>query len=69
MKYFKSLLVIVALFAINSISAQSISDKWPQMRDYQDLLTKTYRDALKGDLKPIKGNAETLVQFSDCFKK
>ncbi|MBN9282938.1 hypothetical protein [uncultured Flavobacterium sp.] len=69
MKYFKSLLVIVALFAINSISAQSISDKWPQMRDYQDLLTKTYRDALKGDLKPIKGNAETLVQFSEALNE
>ncbi|WP_177735552.1 MULTISPECIES: hypothetical protein [Flavobacterium] len=39
------------------------------MRDYQDLLTKTYRDALKGDLKPIKGNAETLVQFSEALNE
>lgn len=64
MKYFKSLLVIVALFALNTISAQSITDKWPEMKNYQDLLTKTYRDAQKGNFEPIKVNGESLVQYA-----
>ena len=64
MKYFKSLLVIVALFAINTISAQSVTDKWPEMKNFQDLLTKVSRDAQKGNFTPLKGNGESLVQYA-----
>ncbi|GEM_PF-776732 len=64
MKYFKSLLVIVALFALNTISAQSVTDKWPEMRNYQDLLTKVTRDAQKGNFTPLKGNGESLVEYA-----
>lgn len=67
MKYFKSLLVIVALFALNTISAQSITDKWTQVRNYQDLLTKTSRDAQNGNFNPLKANSETLVQYAEAI--
>ena len=49
MKLIKSLFAIAFFFAINTVSAQSVASKWPQLNDFQELLVKTFEPAGEGN--------------------
>ncbi|WP_395066946.1 hypothetical protein [Flavobacterium sp.] len=67
MKLIKSLFAIALFFAINTISAQSITDKWKQMHDYHELLSKTFHPAEDGNFGPIKNSSEDLVAKAELL--
>jgi len=67
MKIIKSFLALALLFAINTVSAQSITDKWKQMHDYHELLSKTFHPAEEGNFNPIKNSSEDLVVLSEAL--
>lgn len=67
MKYIKSLLAIVAFFTISSVSAQSITEKWKQLNDYHELLSKTFHPAEDGNFDPIKNSSEELVVKAEAL--
>lgn len=67
MKYIKSLLAIVAFFAISSVSAQSITEKWKQLNDYHELLSKTFHPAEEGNFDAIKNSSEDLVAKAEAL--
>jgi len=67
MKYIKALLVIVTFFAFNCVSAQSITEKWKQMHDYHELLSKTFHPAEEGNFEPIKKASEDLVLKAEAL--
>lgn len=67
MKYIKSLLAIVAFFTISSVSAQSITEKWKQLNDYHELLSKTFHPAEDGNFDPIKNSSEDLVVKAEAL--
>ncbi|MEC4005244.1 hypothetical protein OX283_011295 [Flavobacterium sp. SUN052] len=67
MKYIKSLLAVVAFFTFSSISAQVITDKWKQMHDYHELLSKTFHPAEEGNFEPIKNSSEQLVEKAEAL--
>ncbi len=65
MKFNKSILAVIAFFAFSSIFAQSATDKWPQLNNFKELLTKTFQPAEQGNLNPVKTSAEQLVIEAD----
>lgn len=65
MKFFKSLFASSNLFALNSATAQSFSEDWPQIKIYYEILAKTFHDSEKGDLQPIKTNSKILVEKAE----
>lgn len=67
MKYIKSLLAIVAFFAFSSVSAQAITDKWKQLHEYHELLSKTFHPAEDGNFGPIKNSSEELVVKAEAL--
>lgn len=67
MKLIKSLIVITTLFILNTANAQTITEKWTQLNDYQELISKIYYAAENGNLEPIKNNSQILVDHSEAL--
>jgi hypothetical protein len=67
MKIIKSLFAFATFFALNLASAQSITDKWPQIKAYQELISKTYHPAEQGNLEPIKNNSSLLLEKAEAL--
>jgi hypothetical protein len=67
MKLIKSFLAIALLFSIHTVSAQSITEKWKQMHDYHELLSKTFHPAEEGNFEPIKKASEDLVLKAEAL--
>ena len=67
MKFIKSLIVITTLFILNTANAQTITEKWTQLNDYQELISKIYYAAENGNLEPIKNNSQILVDHSEAL--
>ena len=69
MKFNKSILAVIAFFAFSSIFAQSATDKWTQLNNFKELLTKTFQPAEQGNFKPIKTSSEQLVIAIDALSQ
>ena len=67
MKLIKSLFAIVAFFALNTVSAQSVTERWPQMNTYHEIISKSFHAAEKGNLEIIKNNSENLVTTAESM--
>lgn len=67
MKLIKSLFAIAVFFAMNTVSAQTLTEKWKQMHDYHELLSKTFHPAEEGNLNPIKVSSEDLVARAELL--
>jgi hypothetical protein len=67
MKLSKSLIVMVLFMAINSVNAQSITDKWKQLGDFHELLSKTFHPTEEGDFRPIKQSSQELLTKSEAL--
>ncbi|NMH25258.1 hypothetical protein [Flavobacterium solisilvae] len=65
MKIIKSLLTFAAIFSMNSGNAQVIIQMWPEIKNYHELMTKSYKSAKKGDFNPIKNYATTLSKDAE----
>lgn len=67
MKLIKSLFAIAVFFAMNTASAQTLTDKWKQMHYYNELLSKTFHSAEEGNLNPIRVSSEDLVARAELL--
>ena len=67
MKIIKSLFAFAAFFALNTVSAQSITERWPAMKTYDEIITKSFQTAEKGNLEVIKTNSENLVATAESM--
>ncbi|MCZ8330708.1 MAG: hypothetical protein O9282_05295 [Flavobacterium sp.] len=65
MKIIKTLFAFAAIFSMNSGSARAIIETWPEIKNYHDLMTKSYKSAKKGDFNPIKNYATTLSKDAE----
>jgi len=63
MKYLKTLAVALVLMAAHATSAQAL-DKWPTMKEYHALMSRTFHPAESGDFKPLRDNAQALADKS-----
>ncbi len=67
MKIIKSLFAFAALFALNSSTAQSITEKWPQIKAYHEIISKTFHPAEEGNLEPLKSNYTQLLEKAEAL--
>lgn len=58
------LTLLFVVFSLGMMAQNSIITQWKELNNYDALLKKTYRLAEVGDLKPIRANAEVLVDFA-----
>jgi len=67
MKIIKSLFAFATFFVLNTVSAQAISERWPQMGTYQEIISKSFHAAKDGNLSVIKTNSENLVTVAESL--
>lgn len=67
MKIIKSLFAFAAFFAFNSASALSITEKWPQIKAYHEVMLKTFHSSEDGNLDPIKNYSELLMEKAEAL--
>jgi hypothetical protein len=62
MKFFKSLLVLGLFFVINTVSAQSMAEKWPAIKAFHGVMSQTFHPAEEGNFEPIKKRSQEMVE-------
>jgi hypothetical protein len=67
MKIIKSLFAFATLFALQSTAAESITEKWPQIKAYHEVMSKSYHSSEEGNLNPIRNNAKLLLDKSEAL--
>ncbi|MGL2966943.1 hypothetical protein [Flavobacterium sp. XGLA_31] len=65
MKIIKSLFAFATLFALNSSSAHSIIEQWPQIKAYHEIISKTYLASEEGNMEHIKKNYGQLLEKAE----
>lgn len=62
MKFLKSLFASRNTFALNSASVQAFAERWPQIKNYYEILAKTHSAAESENLNLIKSESGFLVE-------
>ncbi len=62
MKIIKSLFAFTAFFALQPVSAKSITARWPQIKAYHEAITTTHNACKEGDFKTVKHNIPLLSE-------
>jgi Skp family chaperone for outer membrane proteins len=65
----KSLAIVLFLFAVNTISAQSTFDKWPAIKEFHEVMSQTFHPSEEGNLEPIKTRSEELMNKAAVLLK
>ena len=63
MKYMKMAALALVMLAANLAPAQAL-EKWPTMKEYHALMSRTFHPAENGDFKPLRENAQALADKS-----
>lgn len=61
MKHVKAFLFLALIFAVNTITAQTVTEKWPAMKDFHEVMSQTFHPAEEGNLAPIKARSEEMM--------
>ena len=68
MKIVKSLFAFAAFFALHSVSAKCITESWPEIKAYHEVITKSFTSFEAGNLNPIKTYSEVLLEKAEALK-
>lgn len=64
------ILLLFNIFGLNqALIAQSIFDKWPELKSFHGVMSQTFHPAEKGDLKPIKMRSEEMKEKAAILAK
>jgi len=69
MKSIKAFAVIALFFAVNTLSSQSVTDKWPAIKTFHEVMSRSFHPAEEGNLAPLKNFSETLMNKAQELTK
>lgn len=61
----KSLSLVLFSLFVNSISAQSIFEKWPEMNVFHEVISETFHPTEENNLEPLKTRSEELMKKAE----
>ena len=61
MKTFKALAAIAFFFILDGVSAQSVTDRWPAMKAFHDVMSRSFHPTEEGNFAVLKDNSATLM--------
>ena len=61
----KTLSLVLFLLFANSISAQSIFEKWPEMNVFHEVISETFHPTEENNLEPLKTRSEELMKKAE----
>ena len=60
MNHLKKLAIVVLIFTVGNLSAQSL-DKWSAMKTFQEVMARAYHPVEEGNLTSVKAFSQTLA--------
>ncbi|RTY92408.1 hypothetical protein [Flavobacterium sp. GT3R68] len=69
MKHVRAFLFLALIFAANTITAQSVTEKWPAMHEFHEVMSQTFHPAEEGNLAPIKSRSEEMMKKAAAILK
>ena len=69
MKHLKAFLVLALIVVANSVSAQSTFEKWPDLKEFHEVISQTFHPAEEGNLAPIKARSEEMMNKAAILLK
>lgn len=69
MKHLKAFLVLAFIVVANSVSAQTTFDKWPAIKEFNEVMSQTFHPAEEGNLAPIKARSEEIMNKAAMLLK
>lgn len=61
MKYVKTLAIAILFLMAVPASAQSTLDKWPAMKTFHEVMSRSFHPVEKGNFEPLKNFSQTLA--------
>ena len=68
-KIYAFLAVLVLFCAAQSVSAQSIFDKWAELKSFHGVMSQTFHPAEEGKLEPIKTRSGEMAEKAQVLAK
>ncbi len=65
----KSFAMLSFLFIVNTVSAQSIFEKWPTLKTFHEVMSQTFHPVEEGDFGPLKSRSLELFQKAEALLK
>ncbi|MCB0497415.1 MAG: hypothetical protein KDC79_14835 [Cyclobacteriaceae bacterium] len=65
----KSIILFTVILAATQLKAQSIFDKWTELNEYHEVMSKTFHPAENDNLEPLKTMANDLKMKADNLAK
>lgn len=59
----------IAFIAIQQVSAQSIFDKWAELKSFHEVMSQTFHPSEEGDLSPIKTRSAEMIEKANLLAK
>ncbi len=60
MKTIKTLALIAVFLVAGKINAQSVTEKWPAIKAFHEVMSRTFHPSENGDLKPLRAESQLL---------
>ena len=60
--------ICVLLFSFQSLSAQTIFEKWPEIKSFHEVMSQTYHPSEEGNLNPIKTRIDEMVKKAEALQ-
>lgn len=60
MKTIKTLALIAIFLVAGKMNAQSVTEKWPSIKAFHEVMSRTFHPSENGDLKPLRAESQLL---------
>ncbi len=58
----KLILILISIISFQFVQAQSIMDKWPELKSFHSIMSQTFHPSEEGNLQPIKERSKEMME-------
>ena len=61
----KLILILISIISFQFVQAQSIMDKWPELKTFHSIMSQTFHPSEEGNLQPIKERSKEMMEKAE----
>jgi hypothetical protein len=61
----KLVLIVISIISFQFVHAQSIMDKWPELKTFHSIMSQTFHPSEEGNLQPIKERSKEMMEKAE----
>jgi hypothetical protein len=60
-------LIAISIISFQFVQAQSIMDKWPELKSFHSIMSQTFHPSEEGNLQPIKERSKEMMEKAELL--